>query len=474
MSGTETRPGRRGSLLVASVAAGVLLVGGGGVYYAATASGDGGGASDAGGTSRATSASGTSDPAAQGPPGQTGGPGIAPGEPAPGGAAGTVYRAEGTLPQGPSTAAVHRPEGRVTSAEVTRLARALDLGGTPRLAGGVWRVGPDKDGSGPRLSVAEQAPGSWTFHRYEGVAGGDNCLKGKACPPAGDALPPAGGAPASETAARAAVAPVLAAAGQDDAKSAEHQSARGAVRTVTVDPVVGGLPTYGWSTTVQVGPDGTLLNGSGRLKEPVKAETLPVLSAQRALDELNGITRGTAGPAGSAVSPASPASPTVSAAPSAAPSPRVVGVTSAVLGLAPQSGGGDALAPAWLFQVRDTPGAAPHTLVRPAVDNRRTTGSAPSAAPASPGGRQLSAYRTDAAGTRLSVTFWGGVCGTYTATADESAPGRVTVRVTERPQEPGRVCVMSAVETTKTVTLRQPLGDRTVVDGASGEPVPRG
>ncbi|MFE7411313.1 hypothetical protein [Streptomyces laurentii] len=473
MSRTEMRPNRRGALLVASVAAGVLLVGGGGVYYAATASGDGNGngssASDA-------SSSGT---AAPGAPQESGGPGIAPGEPAPGGAGGTVYRAEGSLPQGPSTAAVHRPEGRVSSAEATRLARALGLGGTPRLASGVWLVGPDRDGSGPRLSVAEKAPGSWTFHRYEGVAGGDNCLKGKACPPAGDALPPAGGAAVSEAAARAAVAPVLKAAGQDVPKPAERQTANGPVRTVTVDPVVGGLPTYGWSTTLQVGPDGTLLNGSGRLKEPAKAESLPVLSAQGALDELNGITRGTSG-SGTGGLAATPA----------APSPRVARVTGAVLGLAPRDdGGAETLSPAWLFEVRDTPGATPHTLVRPAVDDRRTAAgsappasaasSAPPAAPASPAadatpGRQFSAYRTDSTGRRLSVTFWGGVCGSYTASADEGTPGRVTVTLTEQAQEPGRVCVMSAVETTRTVTLRQPLGDRTVVDGASGETVPRG
>ncbi|MFD8016152.1 hypothetical protein ACFV5C_38625, partial [Streptomyces sp. NPDC059762] len=126
MSGTESGHGRR-TALVATVAAGVLLAGGGGLYL--TASGDEG--ADA--VSRAAGAPAPPPLRLGGGSGGTGpDAGIAPGEPDPGGGPnGTVYRAEGPLPQGPSSAAVHRPEGLVTSEEVARLAAVLGVEGRP-------------------------------------------------------------------------------------------------------------------------------------------------------------------------------------------------------------------------------------------------------------------------------------------------------------------------------------------------------
>ena len=55
----------------------------------------------------------------------------------------------------------------------------------------------------------------------------------------------------------------------------------GAVRVVNADPVVGGLPTYGWTTGIQVGADGQVVGGSGQLKKPVKGDAYPVISAER-------------------------------------------------------------------------------------------------------------------------------------------------------------------------------------------------
>ncbi|GAA3396466.1 hypothetical protein [Streptomyces roseoviridis] len=464
----EARPRKRGPLLVASVAAGVVLVSGGGVYYAATAS-DGSGEA-------VREAPAGQDAAAKG----GGGPGIAPGEPDPGGGSGgTVYQSRGPLPQGPSSAAVHRPEGRVTSAEVTRLARALGVAGTPRLVGEVWQLAPEKDGSGLRLDVAAKAPGSWTLSRHDGGPVGDSCLKGKACPPPGAAKPPVdGGSPVSEAAARAAVAPALKAIGQDDAKLDASQLLHGSVRVVNADPVVDGLPTYGWSTGLHVGPDGSVTAGSGRLKEPVKAESQPVVGARQALDRLNEDAKGagtvgiggcaTAPPAdvmgGPAELPQAPCEPSGETAP-----PKVVEVTGAVFGLAAQDVRGEqALVPAWLFQAREKPGAKPFTVVRTAVAEESPAPPEESKEPV----RRVDSYRTESDGRKLSVTFWGGVCSTYTVTAQET-PGKVLVRVTERPTEPGRACIMVAVEVTKTVTLGEPLGERQVVDGASGQAVPR-
>ncbi|MFD7325548.1 hypothetical protein ACFV9D_31435 [Streptomyces sp. NPDC059875] len=472
MSGTENRRMRHRPLLVASVAASVLLAGGGGVYLATTASD---------GDATRPAAAGAPPPlrlddksAADGGPG---GPGIAPGEPDPGGS-GVVYEAKGPLPDGPSSAAVHRPEGRVTAAEVTRLAKALGITGAPRLEGEVWKIAPEKDGQGLRLDVAAEAPGSWTFSRYDGGPSGDTCLKGKACPPPGEVKPPSGG-PVSEAAARAAATPVLKAIGQEDAKLDASQL-MGAVRVVNADPVVGGLPTYGWSTGIHVGPGGELVAGSGQLKEPVQGHSYPVIGAEKALEELNKASAGpgSIGIGGCATDPPAGDAPNVTCEPDA--KPKKLAVTGAVLGLAAQFVDGErALVPSWLFRVEAEAGAKPYTVVRTAVAPEHLAPPAkPSPTPTPDPGegtapvRQIDSYKVDGAGTKLSVTFWGGVCSEYTATAAESAD-KVTVRVTEKPMDPGRACIAIAVEVTRTVTLEQPLGGRVVVDAASGQPVPR-
>jgi hypothetical protein len=75
-----------------------------------------------------------------------------------------------------------------------------------------------------------------------------------------------------------------------------------------------------------------------------------------------------------------------------------------------------------------------------------------------------------ASGSTLRVRFWGGLCSTYSASATESGD-EVTVRVTGRPKQPGRVCPMIAKQFTKTVRLDQPLGDRRVIDARDGTPI---
>ncbi|MER5202954.1 hypothetical protein [Streptomyces sp. NPDC002825] len=487
MSGTENVRRRR-NVLAASVAAGVLLAGGGGVYLAvaATAPGEATPAAAAGKAGRAGDAIGSPPPLRLegGDGGTEGGPGIAPGEPDPGGGPnGTVYKAKGPLPDGPSSAAVHRPEGLVTSAEVTRLAEALGIEGRPSLVGDVWTIGPGKDASGPRLDVARKAPGNWSYSWYDGGPVGDSCLKGKECPPPGEAKPSRGGSPVSEAAAKAAAVPVLKALGQDDAKVTATQVMNGSVRVVNADPVIGGLPTYGWSTGLHIGPDGRPVAGSGMLKEPVKGATYPVIGAAKALAELNEDSKGT-GPVGiggcatdppadvqtegnGKDEPAAPCQSIVDTAP-----PTEVPVTAAVFGLAAKDVAGERLlVPTWLFTA-DPVDAAPYTVTQTAVAPEYL---APPEKPAPDQGtapvRQIQSYRTAEDGRKLSVTFWGGVCSTYTAKAVET-PAKVTVRIDEK-SDPGRACIMIAKEITLTVTLQSPLGDRSVVDAASGQTVPR-
>lgn len=473
---------RRSPLVVASVAAAVLVAGGGGAYFATA--GSAGEATDA----RNGAGSGKEPPLlALDLGGPATGDGIAPGEPDPTG--GVVYQAAGDLPDGPDRAAVHRASGAVTEAEVTRLAKTLGLAGTPRLEGPAWKIGSAKDGQGPMLQVNKDAPGTWTFARFGPAPGGDNCLKGNACPSGGGTAGEPG-EPVSEAEARRAAAPVLKAVGQDDAKVDTGQL-MGAVRVVNADPVVGGLPTYGWSTGVQVGADGTVVGGSGQLKKPVQGDTYPVISAEEAVQQLNGdgkdggrvgvggcaspVPHGD-GPDGELNKPQAPCEPGGSPAP-----PERLTIGKAVFGLSAQYvDGRQALVPSWLFEVAAKKGDKPFTVTRTAVEERFLRSAQPPAEdvtpaepPQDPADRaepaQIS-YSVD--GRTLRVTFWGGVCSDYRAKATESGD-RVEVRIVETNPDPERVCVMIAEELTESVTLDKPLDGRKVVDAGTGKVLPR-
>lgn len=454
---------RRPPLAVASVAAAVLLAGGGGAYWASTASS--GGAAD-GGAAAKDAAPLTLDAAAAADGPSTPPPGIAPGEPDPGGPP-VVYRASGELPDGPDEAAVHHARGTVASAEVARLAKALGIPGTPRTEGTSWVVG-DGDGPGALLKVTKQAPGTWTFARTTPVK---PCEPGKVCAN-GSGEP--GGTPVSERAAKAAAAPVLKAAGQDDAALNAGQLI-GDARVVNAAPKVDGLPTYGWSTGIQVGPDGEVTGGSGHLKALEKGDTYPAIGADEALEQLNAASKGKGDGGrdiGGCATPVPLEGEPKTSVPDCVPSngkraPVERTVEDAVFGLALHYvDGRQTLVPSWLFTVRQAPGGPEDTVTQVAVDPEFIE---KPETPAPSGDRKVTSYAAD--GRTLEVTFWGGVCSTYTASAEESA-GQVRISVTEQPHE--GACIMIAKELTRTVTLEKPLGDRTVIDAASGATVPRG
>ncbi|KIF70234.1 hypothetical protein HY68_19405 [Streptomyces sp. AcH 505] len=488
---SENRRRGRHPLAVGAVAAAVLIVAGGGAYFATAASGDG--EAKAAHHPPKLALDGYPVPTAATGPAPSAPEGIAPGEPDPGR---VTYRAAGKLPAGPENARVYRAGSGVTAAEVTRLATALGVSGTPQPDGTAWKVGADKDGSGPLLRVERQAPGSWTFARYAPSPGGDNCLKGKACPSGGGggsvggaAGGVEGGGPVSEDAAKKAAAPVLKAVGQGDARLDARQL-MGAVRVVNANPLVGGAPTYGWSTGLQIAADGTVSGGSGQLSVPARGDSYPVISAAEALKQLNstasGAGRGGVGgcatpePLTGAEKPAAPCTPKPAAPPEA------VVIDKAEFGLAAQSVGGHrALVPSWLFQVSPGGGNLPYTLTRPAVSPEFLSPALPphqempgGPSPVGPGksagdtpGKQVMSYSAE--GTKLTVRFWGGVCGTYTARADESGTA-VKVEVVKPVQDPGTVCVAMAKEQTASVTLEHPLGGRQVVNGTTGEKIGRG
>ncbi|MGW9080516.1 hypothetical protein [Streptomyces kronopolitis] len=496
--------GRRTPAVVASVAAAVLLAGGGAAYWASSASDDGGG-----------SAKGDPPPLAL--DGYSGGS-IAAGEPNPQGA---KYRAVKELPGGPDAAPVYRPKGEISRESVERLAKALDVDGKVRSEGTAWKVGgPTRDGRGPVLQVNKTGSGSWTFSQY-GTPGGTNCALpaspkggkgddggGKAGDGAASSRPgcpsyrgggdiateddSSGKGAVSPEKAKQAVRPVLKALGQEDAKL-DTGGLSGAVRVVTTNPVLGGLPTYGWQSDLQVGSDGQVVGGSGQFASPVKGAEYPVLNAGKTLDRLNsgegrkpagcpsppGKKDGKEGKAGG-IAPCEPA-PTKAQQPSE--------VTGAVFGLSVQYvDGGQALVPSWLYAVRQ-PGAdsgpdATSTVAQPAVnpkylahrDGRSASQSPGGHAPGKPSGKPgvmaLESYGVSDGGKKLTVHFWGGVCSTYSASAEESG-STVRTKVVGKDKKPGQVCVKIAKEFTKTVTLDKPLDGRKVVDVSTDESVPK-
>nr|WP_239091470.1 hypothetical protein [Streptomyces sp. SID14478] len=467
-----------------------MLAGGGGAYLATSTSGKDAPAGTGGdGPPPPLALDGYSD---GGNPGTTNG--IAPGEPDPNG---SRYRAAVALPDDPGEAPVYRARGEVSAAEVAALGKALDVNGTPRLDGGTWRLGPAKDGSGPSLQVNRKAPGTWTYARYA-PSSGHKCAALTKC-----ADPVGGGSEddaVSAAAAKKAAEPVLKALGQDGAKLDAAQL-MGATRVVNADPTVGGLPTYGWSTGIQIGADGQVIGGSGQLKTPVKGDTYPTVGAKETIARLNSRAAGGRVPADACASAAplkgssaagteqggteqgsgcTPSSPRP-------PASTTVAVTGATFGLASHVvAGQQALVPSWLFQVKPAGAKAPLTVTHPAVDPkflvapRSSTASPSEVPPVEPSGRpsasagdggsdtksvRVQGYRAD--GRTLTLHFTGGVCATYKASADERG-GRVTVKVTST-QKKGTACIQLAKNYTLPVTLEKPLSERKVVDAGGAE-----
>ncbi|MEU2793912.1 hypothetical protein [Streptomyces sp. NPDC007100] len=487
---------RRSPLIVASMAAAVLLVGGGAAYWASSASG--GGESGVGAAAKNTPPPLALDGYAQGGGSRSG---IAPGEPDPTGAG---YRATGTLPKGPGSAPVYQPKGEVSQAAVARLAEALGLDGKVRSDGNSWKVGGlTRDARSPVLQVAKSGSGAWTYSQY-GTPNGTGCAEtapakgaggsqasGPGCPShqGGDASTQddgSGKGAVSQEKAKQAAQPVLDALGQKDAKL-DASGLSGAVRTVSANPVVGGLPTYGWQSDIQVGSDGQVVGGSGQLAQPVKGDTYPVQSAAKTLERLNqthgGANSGTGGCA--TAEPQKQDGKDAEPCAGSASARKPAEVTGAVFGLAVQYvNGRQALVPSWLYQVRQPGGG---TVTHPAVDpayvkggNGGSGGSGSGTAQPPDSGKPsgkagamgLESYAVSPDGKSLTLYFWGGVCSTYSATAVQTGSS-VQAEVIGKEKKPNQICVKMAKLFTQTVPLDKPLAGRDVIDASTGKEVPQ-
>ncbi|GGN74479.1 hypothetical protein GCM10011579_053570 [Streptomyces albiflavescens] len=304
--GLDKRVGRRSPRVAVSAAvAGLLLLTG--AAYELVRTSDGGGTSTAGGSGASASATRDTRKAGAGEPG----PGT-PSPPTPPSVR-VVYHVKKPLPQGPQTAPVYRADRKVTEAQMARLARALGVTGM-RDQGDFWS-NPARD----QLTVQKDQWGAWAV----GIG-----------PSKSTRL-------IDESRAKATALPVLAALGQTGAilTTAPTPDKR---QRVTADPVIDGLPTFGWTTTLSVDGDGRV-TGSGHVGLPRRIGELPVTSA------LTALTRNGAQIAGPGVPPEMPGWET-----------RHVTVRSVRLILVDQScpAKGDRLAPGWEFVGHED--GAPH------------------------------------------------------------------------------------------------------------------
>ncbi|QLH21262.1 hypothetical protein [Streptomyces sp. Rer75] len=468
------QPRRRSRLAVVSVAAAVLVAGGGGAYWASTAAG--GGSQGAGSAGRDGSPQPLALDAYAAPAGHEG---IAVGEPDPNGSG--RYEVDGKLPDGPDEAPVYRTDAKVTKADVARLAKALDVSGSPRAEHGNWKVGGTKDGQGPVLRVSQKGPGSWSYSRF-GTPGGGTCVHPPGAGPKADSTScptyrdgekksgtdKSGGddKAVSEEKAKRTAEPVLKALGLTNAKL-DASGRYGAVRMVNADPVLDKLPTQGWTTSLQVGADGQLTGGNGALSTPEEDDSYPLISAEQALKKLNATAPKSGGTGSGKVT-----------------------VKSVTFGLASHSVAGQrALVPSWIFKTEPTgangvsatlpyPAVKPEFIKKKADTRADTGGKTPGqgkkhSEPGTPGrgskADDITSYSAD--GKTLTLRFWGGVCDTYSVSADETSK-KVTVEVKSKPKRPGQACILMAKEMTKKITLDKPLDGREVVDKATGDKVP--
>ncbi|WP_052397850.1 hypothetical protein [Streptomyces sp. NRRL F-5123] len=370
--GVDERPGGgthgRRRLLIAVAVAAVLAAGTGGAYLTVTAKGGGD----------------TVHPVAPIMRTPYTGPGPAVTLPAPVLPSDSgSYRLTGALPDDvPGPTPLYRPAAAGPDrAAVTRLASALGLAGPVVDGGGFWRVGAP-DGTGPALLVGKDAPGVWSYARNGQVGPGqrtaapparndDGSYRATAVAPGTVVVSPADGGPVGEQQARAAAAPVLGVLGLSGAEVDASRTA-GTSRTVTADPVVDGLPTSGWETSVAVAQDGVISNAHGHLAQLAAGERKSVVGARRAFEELpkrRMMHPGDMGCRSAAVADAGASATAPPTKPCAAPPTAPVDVSGARFGLSPQflPGGGQALVPSWLFTATPEGSHTSYVVAQPAV-----------------------------------------------------------------------------------------------------------
>ncbi len=323
------------------------------------------------------------------------------------------------------------------------------------------------------------------------------CVGGPAVDCGPVSLPPA----VSDATALAAATPVIKAAHLDGTPFVAPWG--GSPATVLIDPTIVDLPTSGVQTSISVDDKG-VVNGYGRIGNPVELAQYPVISAVEALKSLNDMPR-------PMIDIACPVenniNPSVSAAPVPLPScgaPAPMVFSDVAFGLQLQwDGAKTILVPAWLFTPKGSTSSAdiigsvavaPAYIAEPTPIPVPSMSTMPMPVPGSSGGGAVASAGTASSGAAtgsggtatqsatsytdngdqtLTLHFWGGDCSTYAAVAKESEKD-VVVFITDTPTNPGGMCDAMAKATDVVLKLSAPLGSRHVIDGPSGAPLTPG
>ncbi|MDX6287903.1 MAG: hypothetical protein QOG53_3388 [Frankiales bacterium] len=396
------------------------------------------------------------------------------------------YRLSGSLPSGiPAPAHIRElSRGPVDRDAVTRLTSALQVG-HPRRIGASWTAGSKlsvRDDTGQPWSygqdvavcsppaAADQAVGCTSGSAVVTAAPGTSSGSGSGTSGRTVAPPPKPLKTIAAATAKTIATTVFNAAGVGSATTHVGSAGDGGVY-VTADPIVSGLQTSGFTTSVTVGNTGRVLFGNGWLATTSEGPAYPLISARAAFEQLKMQPR-----------------------PLAADMPCQIGkscgmveqvVTGATLGLSLQyrDNGRPVLVPSWLFSVvgLDQPIAQvavePRYLPGPSHPATEPTGKPSSVDPGPPTSTvpnpRPSSYTVSSDGRTLTVEYSVGVCpkADYVGTAKESATS-ITVIITAeniQPMDPDTACIELAQIKHTPVTLQAPLGSRPVRDEDGSE-----
>ena len=200
------------------------------------------------------------------------------------------YTLSGTLPTAPTHAAIWTwQSGKASESDVTKLASTLGLTGTPKRHAYGWELTTSagelrvRDGDGEQWSYnradAASCPSYQTdVDNADGASVGYGCAVAPATP--GTANTPVQGP--DEATTKAAAASLLSKLGVN---GSEQFNASSPTSTLTVAPQVGGMPTQGIETNVDVDAQG-IRAATGRLVAPKASTDYPLQTAKDAFKSL--------------------------------------------------------------------------------------------------------------------------------------------------------------------------------------------
>ena len=458
------------------------------------------------------------------------------------------YKLDAALPDGPSEEAVRRfAQAAAEPAAVARLAAALGIGSAPTRASGRWEAtGPggalfvldepgqpwsyQRDGllerpggcpdtpvtsdpaAGPDASstLCVGPPESAAPASGSAGAGSGGSATGSGQTPSSTAtdtplaaatpepvpgtdpgwqpypepvpLPEPSPGPSADS-ARATAAPVLGAVGLDAGAARVEPGAP--TTWVSLDPVVDGLPTSGWATSLTVDAEG-IVYADGHLGTPERSDPYPLITAAAAYDQLASQPQPALG-ACPEPDPAvgAPIDPAVTLPACGDLEPLVI--TSVRLGLAPYPEGDDlVLAPTWLFGTAVGWGPqvlaiAPEWVTEPSAPpvpepapvpppEPAPTAEPPGPAPVDPPEPEQPAIQVKPLGGDglVIVAYYGGSGSCRRRSGSpRSRPERVVLELVDT-ATPGTACTADYRMYEREVGLAEPLGDRQVIDAATG------